>query len=913
MAVQHTVKSLGRMARRAPSPSRFVADLTALPDQERIALRDVWGDGGFAFDLRTSLLITLEDDPARVLGSLSPEIVPEVLADDETRRAIVAHWVGRGRAWAESFLAAVNDLDAELCAPLLDDLADAVGMPRPDSIPFWLGRLHPRGVADSRWYRCVTEMLTRLPEADRRRAREALKHVTTTPGHPLWKNLLAGIGAILVSEDGGTAREAADALTSTLWGYPVERGHLLEAVAARGRDFAAEFVELVCQEEVSRLHVNDLTALIARFDLPLPTTADFWSAWVGSIIHPAPNFAQCLIAACQVPEVLSGRPLLTSPAVIEPEDRRAVALALLEPVRRGEGRQAQRAVVNWLKDLHLTDELPSLRTELLGALAGAEDAVVGLAVDHLLPHLDGDDLARLALDMLPRRAVTPRRKVLKSLSRLDAVPMEVVETVQALTEDKDTTCRNLARDLVVRWGRDVEESGPVGLWREPAGTPAKPLSWTPPDEPEWNAWAQLRGLHPAPDPLDLIGGGWPCGRNVRARGADQLIPTELERWLAEVVAVAHTDGLQELHRLTRTGTVDELAELFGTLDYSDQGRPDALSRLTTLRLTEVLQRLGEIPCLLSTPSHERMLLGWEEFAERVARHREAGVAVGPMDVAVALGRLDPTVVPDGLAPFDSPILGRQRSLAEVLEAWREPGPPAEIRIHSSSRKPITGWGSGRRPQLELLREPAPCHGMLGVSSAWAQAYQPKRLSRPWTLQLLPYATSRPSVQLLQLVNPEGSPPREPLLAVMRVAARVDPLLCFAALATVSQIPRPDAVADALLTAWDEGRLSPVDLAEAWSSPLTAHWPLNPGRLNALIGMIADAGGLALVWPLLVAVAETLAGAARRPASTGTVLETLLSYLSEVPGVAQLPNIAALAASRGTTKAHKVAREVVARR
>ena len=68
-----------------------------------------------------------------------------------------------------------------------------------------------------------------------------------------------------------------------------------------------------------------------------------------------------------------------------------------------------------------------------------------------------------------------------------------------------------------------------------------------------------------------------------------------------------------------------------------------------------------------------------------------------------------------------------------------------------------------------------------------------------------------------------------------------------------------------------------------------------------------------MWPLLLAVAESLAGATRRPASTGSVLETLLSYLPEVPGAALLPNIAALAASKGTTKAHRVAREIIAGR
>ncbi|RRD03386.1 hypothetical protein EII34_14440 [Arachnia propionica] len=910
--MQHTVKSLCRMARRAPSATRLVADLAALGDDERTALRDLWRDGGRADCPRTALLVVLEDDPALVLGPLHHQVVAELLADDQARRALVDHWAGRGRAWAESLIAATSPVDVELCGPLLDDLADAVGLPRRDDIPSWLGRLQPRGVDENQWHHAVAETLARLPEEDRVRAREVLKHVTTTPGHSTWRHLLGGLGAILTLEDGGTAREAAEALGFARWGYPPPRGQLLAAVTARGPDFAAEFVDLASRGEAARLHLGDLCALITRFDLPLPTAAGFWAAWANSLTTPAPNLAQWVIAASRVPGTFSGRPLFTGPAVIAAEERRDVALALLEPVRRGERSEAQRSVVHWLKELDLTDELPGLRTELLTVLAGADDAVVRLAVDHILPHLDGDQLTHLAQEVLPRRAVTPRRKVLKALSRLDAVPVEVLETVRALAEDKNTTCRDLARDLLVLWGDGVEESGPVGLWRDPAGTPAEPLTWTRPDEPEWNAWAQLRGLDPALDPLDLVGGGWPTGPDNRVQGPDRLTPVWLERWLAAVVAVAHVDGLPELHRLTRTSTVDEVAELFGSPDHSDHGRPDALARLTTLRLHETLGRLGEIPCLLSTPSHERMLLGWKEFAERVARHREAGVAVGSVDVAVALGRLDPTTAPDDLSHLDSPILGRQRSLVEVLEAWRQPQPPAEIRTHPPARKPVIGWTRGSRPQLEIVGEPAPGHGMLGISSAWSQAYQPKRLSRPWTLQLLPFATSRPSVQLLQLVD-NGAPPREPLLAVLQVAAQLDPLLCFAALATVSRIPRPDAVADALLTAWDEGRLAPSDLARAWSSPLAEHWTPNPSRVAAMAAMIADAGGLALVWPLLVAVAESLTGAARRPASTGSVLETLLSYLPEVPGAALLPNIAALAASKGTTKAHRVAREVVASR
>ena len=35
--------------------------------------------------------------------------------------------------------------------------------------------------------------------------------------------------------------------------------------------------------------------------------------------------------------------------------------------------------------------------------------------------------------------------------------------------------------------------------------------------------------------------------------------------------------------------------------------------------------LGELPCLLSTPTHEGFRISWEVFRERVGRFREAGV------------------------------------------------------------------------------------------------------------------------------------------------------------------------------------------------------------------------------------------------------------------------------------------------
>ena len=72
--------------------------------------------------------------------------------------------------------------------------------------------------------------------------------------------------------------------------------------------------------------------------------------------------------------------------------------------------------------------------------------------------------------------------------------------------------------------------------------------------------------------------------------------------------------------------------------------------------------------------------------------------------------------------------------------------------------------------------------------------------------------------------------------------------------------------------------STSDLLAAWRSPWwDADWDheLKPRTHStagavATLDMVARAGGLALVWPLLTAIAEELAGADRLPAATSDV-------------------------------------------
>ena len=123
----------------------------------------------------------------------------------------------------------------------------------------------------------------------------------------------------------------------------------------------------------------------------------------------------------------------------------------------------------------------------------------------------------------------------------------------------------------------------------------------------------------------------------------------------------------------------------------------------------------------------------------------------------------------------------------------------------------------------------------------------------------------------------------------------------------------DEAAVLLIDAWNDGRLLPSDLVAAWRNPWRARLKTPPHRLVKTLNHVADTGGLALVWPLLVEVCEELAGMKQVPASALGLLEAVLHYLPEVraAGVAvDLPNVAALATRKGNGKAVTVARRIV---
>lgn len=759
-----------------------------------------------------------------------------------------------------------------------------------------------------------------------------------------------------------------------------------EAVAlltARGTDWVKKLVAALLRKRDHWWLSHLVGPLCVALDLQLPGAdhTAYWASWARDNSDPTPGtrWQEHFLQACASPNALTFPGLGRDESDIrekamtlrdrEPTNDPALLDALLRVVERGDRPTAQQAVVHWLRALDLEDLFATERPRLLAALPNADKTVVKLFTGFLLADgLGDDDLTALALDVLVRREKGVKRDVLKALRGVGAPSQDLVGTVEALAADADAVTAELARELLDGWDAAPSAEEPLGLWQEPSLPAPELLPGFADDALVLDEPALLALL------TDIDTRWW-------------LSAFRYERLLAALVATARAGGPDHLVRLIRRNVSPDrwcgfLTRLVvclgdGTIVPGQGIRPATspsgpLSFLTAQRARDVLGLLGELPCLLSTPTHEGFRIAWEVFRERIGRFREAGVELVPTDVAVALARLDRTCAPRDVSDLDLPIRGVEVRLSEVLAHWRDDEPrPGALRLSPASEddRPYLN-----RPVARLIAdgdEPGTFEP-LGLRNAWAERFHPDRslywevvrdLPEAWpepdpntvihietvrddgtevhvrpsgsilydsdseaALTLLPAHPTRPAALVLQeLGHNYPTDAVAGFLPIAGVAGRFGPVLSFVALAVISgaALKDRDRVAEALLTAWDEGRLRPGDLVDAWRSPWWEDlndtswtrretWPHSPAKTVTVLCTVADAGGLALAWPLLVTIAEELAGQRKTTAATATALEAVLRYLPEVraAGVAvDLPNVAALVARKGTSKTVTVAKRI----
>lgn len=779
----------------------------------------------------------------------------------------------------------------------------------------------------------LVTVLDDLTEADRSAIRKAIGKALPSLRRRIEKVGAGGQRLVLLAVAvGATPAQCATVFFPwdvwQLMRLPITRDRLLPWLVGNGPDWAGDLItRLLKRRSTDGTYTELIDELVLALDLPIPDDPGFLTGWAkgnGSSPRPGRRWEEHLVAACAAPNAFGQyliadqrpqvqariREAVADLRVTEPTDDEALLLALLQVFERGDNRPSQRFALIQITGLGLTPLLAKHSDRFLAALPNADPVVVKFAVEQLLPLGLGDDqLTTLALDVLARKEKGVKRAVLKALRTVDYPSQDLVETLTAITTDPDSTTAGLARELLDGWGATAGPAESLRLWRDPLGIPPEPLDDLDRvlDEVEFDElihrldsdapgnWAPVeayeRGL------AALVALGW-------AEGRDAVVKVLRDKLTHD--ANAHGVWKQLVQRWMQRVT--------GMKERGRSPRGAALTRVAIRRCNDVLDAIGRIPCLLSAPTHKNNRVAWERFRDRLRRCAEKGAEVLPIDLFVALGRIDRA----SAAPCDLPgRVAGGRTVQEVVDLWLEtPAEPGRM----SFVPPTSDPGNEQRDQ--------PCHRVrmegdepvvariLGVAGPWDETHRAPGRSGEHSIgsTLLPahpmWATTAAQVNL-----PFGSSSGWEITEAVASVLHVDPpmaLLAFVFASGASPQGR-DEIAGALLAAWDESRLGPEVLVAAWESSWRREWreDIAPVKVAAMLASIAEAGGLALAWPLLTSISEELAGAEKLPTGVATVLESVLHLLPEVPGKPDLPNIAALAARKGGSKAVRVARRIVA--
>ena len=767
----------------------------------------------------------------------------------------------------------------------------------------------------------LVTVLDDLTEADRSVIRKAIGKALPSLRRRMEKVGAGGQRLVLLAVAvGATPAQCAKVFSSwdiwRLMQVPITRDRLLSWMTGNGPEWAGDLItRMLKRRTADSMYYTELIDELA-LDIPIPDDPVFLTAWAvenSSFPRPGHRWEKHLIAACAAPNALGRRLVADQRTQIQAQIREAVAdlrvteptnddallLALLQVFERGDNHPSQQFALILIAGLGLTPLLAKHSDRFLAALPNADPIVVKFAVEQLLPlGLSEDHLTTLALDVLVRKEKGVKRAVLKALRSVNDPSQDLVEMLTATTTGPDSTTAELAQKLLDDWGVATGPAESLGLWRDPLGIPPEPIDDLDRllDEVEFN---------------ELI-------QHLTGAGTRHREPTELhERGLAALVALGWAKGRDAFVETLR-GKVPRPGFWDGLLVQQVQRwvrkrfwmpRLAPLTRFAARRCNDVLDAVGRVPCLLSTPTHKNNRVSWQKFQDRLHRYAEKNVDVLPIDLFVALGRIDRTEA----TPCNLPgRVTKGRTVQEIVDLWlKTPAEPGRMEFAA----PGFRKGARARQRVRVAGDEPVVAKALGIKGPWNKTYQgPSGFLRERHAgrDLLPAHPTR--MAMVALASPDETSAEEFTDAALVI--RFDTVLVLTGLIFASAAPPQgrDEIAGALLTAWDESRLNPEMLVAAWESPWRQELrdDIAPAKVAAMLTSIAEAGGLALAWPLLTRIAEELAGTEKLPTGVATVLESVLNFLPEVPEKPDLPNITTLAARKGNSKTVKVARRIVDR-
>ena len=761
----------------------------------------------------------------------------------------------------------------------------------------------------------------------------------------LKKNTFGWIGHTNIDESklalfavrvGVDARRAANIL------YRCDNEMLTPIIAGRGAKFASDFISYACVsrrriwEHSASVFGNTAVRLVDKLELEIPQSVEYikdWSVYAAIAMglkaeeqfHETDfpcleliekRFVEHIHVGVAVNAPATGPFGAVLPAGVKrgflPREE-AVSLvfsALDAAVRPGD----RKVWLDVLDELGVGEESLRERTQALIPLLASGDAAV---ITRLAPVLIGGAEDSLLTEVLVAAfsGTTKKTKQLVLKSALARPCPENVEELapwlQILAGDKDKAIASLAVRLTQQWEMDGEalsgegeEGKPKiqGLWRE---TP--PLWHVPPFELGEVSPEALTELAAA-----LV--------NQPAATHD----VTLERFLAMANAVAYQNpeaARGSLRGLRRGESILEFAECWvkgETPRYgADKNERDGARDLLTARDYVVFRHLGELPCLLSTPSSVDLSVSAADLAERLGRYKETGTDALEADLFLAMTRLDEkTKTPEtikALQKLDIPILlqsGKKMSVTAgkaVLRYLDDPIKEPSIIVHGNGH----WWASADVLNPGSLRD------------------FPDRFG--WGRRNFFYHYSLFSVfpnwgdASLDDVSWNSDFYHQKGLVLRQVARRAAPLTPGATVNFIAaqRSHTPYAAEDSMLAvteAWERGLLRPgvanIALLDWSTAP-----PSNLAALAAAFDGVARDGLLSVVWPMLDALVVSSLKEPRLLAGTSELAELVAEFLPEVQSAVErgladdtalrLPGVRALARRGGSSRAVSAAKKAVA--
>ena len=709
-----------------------------------------------------------------------------------------------------------------------------------------------------------------------------------------------------------------------------------QVLAERGAAFAAGFVEAACKanrrpwENATTMHGGSAVRLVATLDLPVPANLEYLRDWAAFALAsmtgvenylyprdrgaPEPALIQArlhdhLAAALSVGVPATGPFGQVVPAAVELgwlDRERAVELAFsaLDAAQRPGDRK--RWVDILTDDLGVTHaELVARADALVPVLATGQSALIGRLAPPLIAGVDEGLLGDVALVSLLTTSKTTLRTVLAALAARTVAAPAIIELlaprVAELTSDRDKALARAARHLLDAWAitpvpeATSSDDALLGLWQ--------------PTPPLWTVPAFERGPATPEALADAV--------TAIANRSESATDIAFERFLALANAVARTDpaaarlvlrGIKGGRLEAAQAWVKGEPPVWG-LDRLNQpnDRNDTVYGAAWARHFSVFQRLGQVPCLLSEPSTDDLVITLPDLVARLEAYVAVGASASEADLMLALFRLAPGVPETDARQLAVPIVLQSgetlpRTAGEVLDDYlRDPLVDPGLRVEERWR----GWRCGLTEWPASLRD----FPMRSRPAYWG-----------------PDPAETPGWGDAALCKLEWSSEVQHLLGLeaRQIVRRATPLPPGGAINLLA-IQRPTlehVAADASLAvmeAWQRGLLVP-GVADVTYLDWTTNPPSNLVTLARALREVADQGLLSVVWPVLDDLLTASQKAPRMLAGTSEIAEVMAGFVPEVlaavragvaqPDVLAVPGLRLLAARSGSSQAVTLARTAV---